>query len=66
MNAEHDEIERIMVSDGDNCSMCRRPFAHGETILGGHTRDGTAALAGKCCQDQIETISTVGFYLKHN
>ena len=53
-----------METDGDNCSLCRRPFHHRDRTIGGLTGDdGTVVLVGPCCASQVNVIYTEGVYI---
>jgi hypothetical protein len=55
-------IEKIMTTDGDNCSLCRAEFPHNSRALGGVTHDGAVALVGECCASKLASIVSAGLY----
>jgi hypothetical protein len=57
------EIRKILEKDADHCTLCRRPFAHGDRSCGGATADGKAAVTGECCADQLTHMIAGGVYL---
>jgi hypothetical protein len=57
------DLEKLLERDGDHCTLCRRPFAHGDTTFGGATADGRAAVTGGCCADRLTHTVAGGVYL---
>ena len=56
------EIQKIMRTDGDNCSLCRLPLAHNSRTFGGITKDGTPALVGECCAKKLHETILMGMF----
>lgn len=57
------ELREIMRRDGDNCSVCRKPFPHNTTTTGGTTKAGNTVLVGECCQAQVADVVIQGMFL---
>lgn len=57
------KIQDIMRSDGDRCSICKKPFAANSRTFGGATKHGDAALAGECCTTRMGITIIQGVYL---
>lgn len=56
------QIQHIMESDGDRCSLCKVDFAHNNKTFGGATAGGVAALVGECCQGKVREVLVAGAY----
>lgn len=57
------EIREIMRTDGDNCSLCRRPLEFNDRTFGGVTRTGDACLVGECCASKLRVTILGGVFL---
>jgi hypothetical protein len=56
MKVKHLRRELHKIALEDNCTICGAQFAHLSTILGGVTKAGKVALAGKCCAEQMAKV----------
>lgn len=52
-----------MRQNGDNCSVCRKPFQHNTTTTGGTTKAGKTVLVGECCQATVNDVVLRGMFL---
>jgi hypothetical protein len=57
------DLRKIMKADDEHCTLCRRPFAHGDLTYGGATATGAAAVTGDCCAAQMAHKVTGGVFL---
>ena len=55
-------IQKLIKADGDHCSICRRPFAHGDRTHYGRIAGQRPAIAGDCCADRINLTLGMGVY----
>lgn len=60
------EFPKILKKAGDACGICRKPFPHNSRTFGGVLPDGQAALAGECCQNQLDVVMGSGVYINQN
>src|ERR1700743_2996266 len=56
------QIQAIMERDGDNCSLCRKPFEHNTKTFVGVTAGGDAALVGLCFEAKLKAVVPAGIY----
>lgn len=60
------EFPKVLKKAGDNCGICRKPLRHNSRTFGGVLSDGRAALAGECCQDQLDVVMGSWVYINQN
>lgn len=60
------EFPKALKKAGDNCGICRKPLQHNSRTFGGVLADGRAALAGECCQNQLDVVMGSGIYINQN
>ncbi|KAB0490863.1 MULTISPECIES: hypothetical protein [Pseudomonas] len=60
------EFPKALKKAGDNCGICRKPLKHNSRTFGGVLSDGCAALAGECCQNQLDVVMGSGVYINQN
>jgi hypothetical protein len=58
-------IQAIAETDGDVCSLCRKPYPGYAITFGGMTRDGKAALVGECCKSLLRVVRGFSVYLSY-
>ncbi|GEM_PF-3389268 len=56
------DIQRLLEKDGDHCTLCRRPFVHGEKTYYGRGPKKRTVVLGDCCRDQLRTGIAMGLY----
>jgi hypothetical protein len=64
MSITDDELSKLIQDDGDNCTLCRRPFVHDDWTCSGFTAEGRLAVVGECCHKQIHELVAFGHYLR--
>lgn len=60
------EFPKALKKAGDACGICRKPLPHNSRTFGGVLPSGHAALAGECCQDQLDVVMGSGIYINQN
>lgn len=56
------DIQRLLAKDGDHCTLCRRPFAHGDKTYYGRGPKKKTVILGDCCTDALRTGVAMGLY----
>jgi len=56
------DIQRLLEKDGDHCTLCRRPFVHGEKTYYGRGSKKRTVVLGDCCADELRTGVAMGLY----
>lgn len=56
-------IQKLLKADGDNCTVCRRDFAHGDKTFYGRSAGRRPAVTGECCADQLNLSLGMGLYI---
>jgi hypothetical protein len=54
-------IAHLIETDGDNCTICRKPFVGGAPTFYGR-RLGQLVATSNCCASKLETAYTIGTY----
>jgi hypothetical protein len=61
-DAINEEIGHLIETDGDNCTICRKPLTDRAPIFYGK-RLGQLVLTSNCCASKLDTIYSISTYL---
>lgn len=57
------EFDVLLRTDGDHCTICRKPLEHNERTYGGLTTNEKVALTANCCQKKLSVQLVTGLYM---